>query len=113
MSSEVFNLFCAVGIFATLIFIVGVYYILATYNLIRALIGLEILIKAVTLLLVVAGYITGRTALMQTLVITMIVIEAVMVAVTVGVILGIHRHTGSLDTRKMRSPIAQEEEDYE
>ncbi|MGD0336142.1 MAG: NADH-quinone oxidoreductase subunit K [Candidatus Omnitrophota bacterium] len=102
MSREVLNLLWMFGIFASLLFIIGIYCILATYNLIRALIGIEIMIKAVTLLLIVAGYVTGRTALIQALVITTIVIEAVLVAVTAGVILGIHRHTGSLDTRKMR-----------
>ncbi len=48
-----FNIF-AIGVVLTLV--VGFYGILMTRNLIRALIALEILTKAVTLLLIVAGY---------------------------------------------------------
>ena len=64
------------GLFVVLLFVIGIYCVLLTYNLIRALIGLEILVKAVTLLLVVAGYVSGREALAQSLVITLIVITS-------------------------------------
>jgi NADH-quinone oxidoreductase subunit K len=55
----------------------GLYCMLVSFNLIRLLIGTEILIKAVTLLLVLAGYLNGNTATSQALVITLIVIEVV------------------------------------
>lgn len=103
MGSTGLDLFWFFGPFIVLLFVIGLYCILATYNLIKALIGLEILIKAVTLLLVVAGYICGRIALTQTLVITLIVIEVVIMVVAIGVVLGIRRHTGSLDAREIRS----------
>jgi len=102
MDSSNLFLFWAFGIFAILIFIAGCYCILVSFNLIRVLIGVELLIKAVTLLLIVAGYISGHTALAQSVVITLIVIEAVFITVTVGVILGIHRINGSLNTRRLR-----------
>jgi len=90
------------GIFVVLVFVIGIYCILATHNLIRVLIGLELLIKAVTLLIITCGHKTGNMALAQALVITIIVIEVVIMTVAVGVVLGIHRHNNSLDSRNIR-----------
>jgi len=101
MSTESLQIFWPFAIFVIMLFIIGIYYVLATYNLIRALLGLEILIKGITLLLVVAGYVTGHVALAQSLVITLIVIEVVAITVAVGIVLGIHSHTNSLDARNL------------
>jgi len=95
------ELFWIFGIFIIMIFITGLYCLLATYNLIRALIGVELLIKAATLLIIAAGFVTGRVALAQSLVITLIVVEVVIIAIAVGVVLGIKSHTGSLDVRRL------------
>jgi len=103
MHAESLTLLWPFLIFVTMLFIIGIYCMLATYNLIRALIGIEILIKGVTILLIVVGYITNNVALTQALVITLIVIEAVVVAVAVGVVLGIHTHKNSLDIRNIRN----------
>jgi len=86
-----------------MLFIAGLYCILVTRNLMRVLIGLELLTKAVTLLLIVAGYVTNRGALAQAIVITLIVIEVVVIAVMAGVILSIYRHTGSLDAQNVKT----------
>ena len=96
------QLFWPFAIFVVMLFIIGLYCMIVTINLIRALIGLELLIKAVTLLIITAGYITGQIALTQSLVITLIVIEVVVMTVAVGIVLGIYRHTGSLDSRSIR-----------
>jgi multisubunit Na+/H+ antiporter MnhC subunit len=85
------------------LFAAGLYCILVTRNLMRVLVGLELLTKAVTLLLIVAGYAVGKTALAQTIVITLIMIEVVVIAVMAGVILSIYRHTGSLDASSVKS----------
>ena len=86
-----------------LLLVTGFYCLLVTRNLIRILIALEILTKAVTLLLIGVGYATGRTALAQTFVITLIIIEVVVIAVAAGIVIGLYRHNGTLDTRKMRN----------
>jgi NADH-quinone oxidoreductase subunit K len=90
-------------IFIPLLLVTGFYCILATRNLIRALIGLEILTKAVTLLIIVAGYVTGRLALAQTLVITLIVFEVVVMVVAAGLIVNVFKHFDSLDVRNLRN----------
>ena len=85
-----------------LIAVIGIYCVVMTINLIRLLIGLEILIKAVTLLLIFAGYVTGHPLLTQAMVITLIVIEVVIMVIATGVVLNIYRHTGTLDARNVR-----------
>jgi NADH:ubiquinone oxidoreductase subunit K len=94
----------ALGVtFVVLLAVTALYGILVSRNLIRILIGLELLIKAVTLFLGLAGYVTGRMALAQTFIITLIVIEVVVIAVAAGVVIGIHRRNHDLDARKLRN----------
>ena len=83
------------------VFVAGLYCILASRNLIRILIGIELLTKSVTLLLVTAGAVTGRVALAQSLVITLIVIEVVAITVAAGIVLGAHRQNGSTDVKRL------------
>lgn len=102
MNGNVQEFFWLFLTFISMLFVAGFYCLLITRNLIRALIGLEILMKAVTLLFVVVGYLTHREALAQALVITMIVIEVVVIVVAGGVILSVYRHEDSLDVRNLR-----------
>jgi multisubunit Na+/H+ antiporter MnhC subunit len=69
--------------------------------MVRAMIGLELLIKAATLLIILAGYLCGRSALAQAIVITLIVIEIVVMVVAGGIILWAFRHNESIDPRKL------------
>ena len=102
MSGSELQLFWSFIVFLIMLFVVGFYCILVTRNLIKALIGLEILIKAVTLLFILVGFITHHEALAQAIVITMIVIEVVVIVVAGGVILSVYRHDESLDVRNLR-----------
>lgn len=88
---------------AGLVMIAGFYCLVATFNLVRALIGLELLTKSATLLIILAGYVTGRTGLAQALAITLIVVEVVVIAVAVGVVLCVFRHNKSIDSRLLRN----------
>ena len=89
-------------IFIVLLFMIGFYCLLATFNLMRLLIALELMIKAVTLLIIYAGYQSQQLALAQSLVITLIVIEVVVMVVAVGVVLGLHRYHDSLNTKDIK-----------
>jgi multisubunit Na+/H+ antiporter MnhC subunit len=91
----------SIGVVSVLI--AGFYCVMTTHNLIRAVIGVEILAKSVTLLLIVAGHLVGQLALAQALVITLIVIEVAVVVVAVGVVLCIHQHTKSIDSTSIRN----------
>jgi len=94
-SGEMFSWF---GIAGMLVLIAGFYSVLVSDNLIRTLIGVEILTKAVTLLIIVAGYVTGQIGLAQALVITLIIIEVALTVVAVGVILCIFKRHRTLST---------------
>ena len=102
MSGNELGMFWGFGIFIIMLLAAGFYCILVTRSLIKALIGIEILNKGVTLLFVVIGYITHNEALVQALVITMIVIEVVVIVVAGGVVLSVYRHEESLDARNLR-----------
>lgn len=101
MNIEALQMFWPFSLFVIMLFIIGIYCLSITFNLIRALLGVEILIKAVTLLIVIVGFVSGHTALAQALVISLIVVEAVAITVAVGIVLGIHGHNNSLDTREI------------
>lgn len=103
MSGEAWQGFQIFGFFIALMLIAGFYCLFVTRNIIRTIIGLELLIKAVTLLIITAGYFTGKIGLTQSLVITVIVIEVVVVAVAGGIALRVFRYNDDLDERKLRN----------
>ena len=91
------------GIIAVvLLSVTALYCILVSRNLIRILIGVELLTKAATLLLVLAGQLSNRVALAQAYIITLIVIEVVVIAIAAGVVINAFRKTGTLDLRTLQ-----------
>ncbi|MDR0310103.1 MAG: NADH-quinone oxidoreductase subunit K [Acidobacteriota bacterium] len=100
---EIMSMFWVLASFVILLFIIGIYYLLVTRNLLRILIGMEILTKGVTLLLVAAGYLTGRTNIIQPIIITMIVVEVVIIAVAAGVVIAAYRSNGTVNIRSLRN----------
>jgi multisubunit Na+/H+ antiporter MnhC subunit len=103
MMSVNLSIFWHLIIAVIMLLVMGFYCIFMTYNLIRALIGVELLIKAVTLLIIACGYASGHMALASALVITLIVVEVVFVVVATGVVIGLQKHHGTLDTRNLRN----------
>lgn len=95
-------LFWIFGIFIALLFIIGIYCVIVTLNLIRTLIGIEIVTKAVTLLITLTGHLTGNTALAQTFIITLIIVEVVIIVVAAGLVLLVFRNTGTVNVRSLR-----------
>ena len=88
-------------IFIMLAVIAGLYCMIMSFNLVRTLIGLEILIKVATLFIIFAGYVTGNVALAQSLVITLIVIEVVVMVVAGGLILWIYRCNKNINAQEL------------
>ena len=84
-----------------MVFATGLYSLLVTRNLIRVVISLEVLTKAVTLLIILAGVIMHRMAEAQAFAITLIVIEVIVTAIAAGIVIGVFNHTGTVDTRKL------------
>jgi len=93
----------AFGIGAVLLMITGLYSLIGTRNLIRSVIGVVLLTKSATLLLVIAGHAARQTPLAQALVITVIIVEVVVVSVAVGIILRLYQHHQSVDAALIRN----------
>ena len=103
MDPEAVKLFYIFGIGVVLSLVVGFYCILTTRNLIRALIGVEILAKAVTILIILAGRVSKQIALAQSLAITMIVLEVAVIVVAVGIVLCVYKRADSIETTNLRN----------
>ncbi len=95
--------------FEDIIFLIGIllvfagcYCLIRTYHMLKITIGIEVAIKAVTLFIVLAGYINGRVDLAQTYIITSIVIEVVVAVVSAGISINLYRKYGSMDIRNLR-----------
>ena len=80
---------------------IGLYTLLLAKNLIRMLIGFELMTKGVTLAFISAGNANGRIALSQSLVITMIVVEVISIATALAIVMLIQSKKKSLNVRKL------------
>lgn len=91
----------AILVAALMMITTGMYCLMRTRNIIRIIIGIEVAMKAITLLLAFAGNINGNLALSQSYIITMIVIEVVVAVVAAGIAISVYRRHGSLDISKL------------
>ncbi|MCL2334536.1 MAG: NADH-quinone oxidoreductase subunit K [Endomicrobia bacterium] len=103
MSYETLFLFKLYLIAAPLLFVIGIYAVITTKNIIAMIIGLEIMTKGVTILLAAAGYFNGRPHLAEPLIITMIVVEVVVLTVSAGYIINITKKHNSLDVAHIKN----------
>jgi len=96
------SIFYAIYLIAVvLIAVTAIYCLMITRNLIRILIGLEVMIKAVTLLLIAIGHIGGNLPYAESFVITLIIVEVVIMAVAAGIVIGIYRRNNSLNVNNL------------
>ncbi|MFA5771370.1 MAG: NADH-quinone oxidoreductase subunit K [Thermoplasmata archaeon] len=75
---------------------IGLYCLLSKGNMIKMIIGIEIMAKGVMLNFVMSGYLQNNTGLAQALVITVIVIDVVIVALALSLIVNAYKHYGTL-----------------
>lgn len=97
-----FNFKIIILITGFLLIIAGAYCLIRTYHMLKIIIGMEVAMKAVTMFIVLAGYINGNTDLAQTFVITVIVIEVVVAVVAAGIAIRLYRKYGNMDIRNLR-----------
>lgn len=76
---------------------VGFYGLLITRNLIKVVMMLQILIKAVVLALVFAGKISGNLGLGQSTAATVIVADTIVAVVGLALVVQVRRRFGTLD----------------
>jgi NADH-quinone oxidoreductase subunit K len=82
---------CLVGI--------GVYAVLASRNLIRVIVGLQIMVKGAMLALVTAGSVNGQQNTGASLALTVIVVDTVIAVVGLALAVQIRRVAGTLDVK--------------
>ncbi len=88
---------------AVLLIAVGAYGIIVTRNLMRIVLSVEVLTKAVTLVIIGAGYETGNMGVAQSFVITIIVVEVMLLVIATGLLFGAFKNNGSLMTDKLNN----------
>ena len=94
-------LFALFIIAVILLIATGIYSLVVTRNLMRILLSVEILVKAITLMMIAAGYITGSMGAAQAYIITIIVIEVMLLVVAIGIVFSVYKKNGSLDSDKI------------
>jgi multicomponent Na+:H+ antiporter subunit C len=90
---------------AAFLYALGIYCMVTKKNLIKLTIGIEILLSAANLnLMVFSAYrVVGFVdPLPQALVILSIIIGAAVAAVALSLVINVYRHYGTLDVRKIR-----------
>lgn len=80
---------------------VGLYGLLAGRNLFQIVVALQILVKAVVLALVVAGYSSGQLELGQSLAVTVIVADTVVAVVGLALAVQVKQRLGTLDVKAL------------
>ncbi len=84
------------------LFAIGLYATITRTNLLRMVIGLEVMARGVSLVFILGGVQTGTMAAAQTVVVTSILIEAVTVAIALSLVVAAYHHNRSLSTTALR-----------
>ncbi|OGS50262.1 MAG: hypothetical protein A3K65_08775 [Euryarchaeota archaeon RBG_16_68_12] len=98
--TEVWVVLAAAGIVG--LFAIGFYAIAAKRNLVKVLLGLQILGKAATLTFVLGGFLLDDLGRAQAIMFTIIVIEAVVAALALALMINVYHSTGSLNVGTLR-----------
>jgi len=84
-----------------LLLAVGFYGLLITRNLIKIVLVLQVLVKAVVIALVLAGKASGNLGLGQSIAATVIVADTVVAVVALAMAVQVRRRAGTLDIAKI------------
>jgi len=91
-----------VGLVAVLgLLAVGFYALLASRNLIKVVIGLQLLVKGAVLALVLAGTANGQLQVAQSLAVTVIVADTIVAVIGMALAVQVRRRTGSMDVKRL------------
>lgn len=84
---------------AVVVFVLGLLCIIINRNMIKTFIGIEILNRGITLLVVSSGFYRGQTAIAQTIAVLSITIDAVVVAIALSLIINAKRLYGDVNSQ--------------
>lgn len=85
------DLFSGYFVLSLVIFLLGLYCVISQRNLIKIVIGLQIMGKAVILNFITAGYYQNNSGIAQAIVMTAILIDAIVAAVLLALIVNMFR----------------------
>jgi NADH:ubiquinone oxidoreductase subunit K len=80
---------------------VGLYAVLISRNLIKVVIGLQIMVKGAMLAMIAAGQVAGQPDVGQSMALTVIVADTVVAVVGLALGVQVRRHFGTLDIRAL------------
>jgi len=80
---------------------VGFYCLLATRNMIKVIIGLQLLIKGVAMAFILGGNLTGQVNLAQTLALTVIVADTIVAVMGLALAVQVRHRLGTLDIKAL------------
>lgn len=95
------DLFSGYFLLSAVIFLLGLYTVISQENLVKIVIGLEIMGKGILLVLITAGFSQGNTGTAQAIAITAILIDAVLLSVILAFIVNVFRHTGNIQADRI------------
>lgn len=80
---------------------VGIYCLLATRNMIRVIIGLQLMIKGVAMAFILGGNLTGSINLGQTMALTVIVADTIVAVIGLALAVQVRHRMGTLDIKEL------------
>jgi len=95
------NLFTILMIAVACLLGVGLYGLLITRNLIKIVVVLQLLVKAVVLAFVLAGKVSGHPGIGESVAATVIVADTVVAVIGLALAIQIKRRVGSLDVKDL------------
>ena len=83
--------------------ITGCVELIRTRHMLKIIIGLELGIKAISMFIVLGGWLNGNMALAQAFIVTIIVLEVVVATVLSGIAISIYHKHGNMYIRNLRN----------
>jgi NADH-quinone oxidoreductase subunit K len=80
---------------------IGLLGLLVTRNLIKVVVGMQVLVKGAMLALVLAGKLAGQVQTGQTMALTVIVADTIVSVVALALAVQVRRHFGTLDLQAL------------
>ncbi|MCX7648108.1 MAG: NADH-quinone oxidoreductase subunit K [Elusimicrobiales bacterium] len=87
--------------FISILFFIGAYCMVVSKNIIKLLIGFEIISKSALIAVITAGLATNNINLAQNIIIVMILVEAVVIASGLALVAKYYRLNQSIDITKI------------
>ncbi len=80
---------------------IGMYALLITRNLIKIVVALQIMVKGAMIAMIVAGQVSGKMVLGESLALTVIVADTIVAVVAMSLCVQVRRRFGTLDVKAL------------